>query len=185
MRAACGGGAVCGFLFDPSAPLRSAHATLPRLPFPGLLRNGPPMARLWRLRPAFFCRRQRQGAIPFIQREAFGEGHTLEGHRRPSPAGRNQDFSARRKNGSPPGGLPFLFFCFAAACTWKNSLLSLQACERPPQASALQQTANLVQKAAPLEDQNSALPVVRGCSSTSRMLLTPVRYMTMRSKPRP
>ena len=109
MRAACGGGAVCGFLFDPSAPLRSAHATLPRLPFPGLLRNGPPMARLRRLRPAFFCRRQRQGAIPFIQREAFGEGHTLEGHRRPSPAGRNQDFSARRKNGSPPGGLPFLF----------------------------------------------------------------------------
>ena len=74
MRAACGGGAVCGFLFDPSAPLRSAHATLPRLPFPGLLRNGPPMARLRRLRPAFFCRRQRQGAIPFIQREALREG---------------------------------------------------------------------------------------------------------------
>ena len=34
-------------------------------------------------------------------------------------------------------------------------------------------------------DQKSALPTVRGCSSTSRMLLTPVRYMTMRSKPRP
>ena len=33
--------------------------------------------------------------------------------------------------------------------------------------------------------QNSALPTVRGWSSTSRMLLTPVRYMTMRSKPRP
>ena len=33
--------------------------------------------------------------------------------------------------------------------------------------------------------QNSALPTVRGCSSTSRMLLTPVRYITMRSKPRP
>ena len=36
-----------------------------------------------------------------------------------------------------------------------------------------------------LADQNSALPVVRGCSSTSRMFETPVRYMTMRSKPRP
>ncbi len=34
-------------------------------------------------------------------------------------------------------------------------------------------------------DQKSAFPTVRGCSSTSRMLLTPVRYMTMRSKPRP
>ena len=33
--------------------------------------------------------------------------------------------------------------------------------------------------------QNSALPTVRGCSSTSRMLLMPVRYMTIRSKPRP
>ena len=33
--------------------------------------------------------------------------------------------------------------------------------------------------------QNSALPTVRGCSSTSRMLETPVRYITIRSKPRP
>ena len=33
--------------------------------------------------------------------------------------------------------------------------------------------------------QKSALPTVRGCSSTSRMFDTPVRYMTMRSKPRP
>ena len=33
--------------------------------------------------------------------------------------------------------------------------------------------------------QNSAFPVVRGWSSTSRMLETPVRYITMRSKPRP
>ena len=33
--------------------------------------------------------------------------------------------------------------------------------------------------------QNSALPTVRGCSSTSRILLTPVRYITIRSKPRP
>ena len=34
-------------------------------------------------------------------------------------------------------------------------------------------------------DQNSALPQVLGCSSTSRMLFTPVRYITIRSKPRP
>ena len=33
--------------------------------------------------------------------------------------------------------------------------------------------------------QNSALPTVRGCGSTSRMLETPVRYITRRSKPRP
>ena len=33
--------------------------------------------------------------------------------------------------------------------------------------------------------QKSALPVVLGWSSTSRILLTPVRYITMRSKPRP
>ena len=33
--------------------------------------------------------------------------------------------------------------------------------------------------------QNSALPTVRGWGSTSRMLETPVRYMTRRSKPRP
>ena len=35
------------------------------------------------------------------------------------------------------------------------------------------------------KNQKSALPTVRGWSSTSRMLLTPVRYITMRSKPRP
>ena len=35
------------------------------------------------------------------------------------------------------------------------------------------------------ENQNSAVPTVRGWGSTSRMLLTPVRYMTIRSKPRP
>ncbi len=34
-------------------------------------------------------------------------------------------------------------------------------------------------------DQKSALPTVRGCSSTSRMLFTPVRYITIRSKPKP
>ena len=33
--------------------------------------------------------------------------------------------------------------------------------------------------------QNSALPTVRGWGSTSRILLTPVRYITRRSKPRP
>ena len=37
----------------------------------------------------------------------------------------------------------------------------------------------------PFDDQNSALPTVRGWGSTSRMLLTPVRYITRRSKPRP
>ena len=34
-------------------------------------------------------------------------------------------------------------------------------------------------------NQKSAFPTVRGCSSTSRMLLTPVRYITIRSKPNP
>ena len=34
-------------------------------------------------------------------------------------------------------------------------------------------------------DQNSALPVVRGKGSTSRMLETPVKYMIRRSKPKP
>ena len=33
--------------------------------------------------------------------------------------------------------------------------------------------------------QNSALPTVRGWGSTSRMLAMPVRYMTIRSNPRP
>ena len=33
--------------------------------------------------------------------------------------------------------------------------------------------------------QNSALPTVRGWGSTSRMLAMPVRYITIRSKPRP
>ena len=40
-------------------------------------------------------------------------------------------------------------------------------------------------KNVPWLTQNSALPTVLGCSSTSRMLEMPVRYMTMRSKPRP
>ncbi len=34
-------------------------------------------------------------------------------------------------------------------------------------------------------NQKSALPVVRGKGITSLMLLTPVRYMMSRSKPRP
>ncbi len=34
-------------------------------------------------------------------------------------------------------------------------------------------------------NQNSAEPVVRGNGSTSRMFAMPVRYITMRSKPRP
>ena len=53
---------------------------------------------------------------------------------------------------------------------------------------------HMVEKSVPLArrtdflyvfDQKSALPTVRGCSSTSRMLFTPVRYITIRSKPRP
>ncbi len=39
-------------------------STLPHLPFPGLLRDGPPMARLRKLRPCFSCHRQRKAAIP-------------------------------------------------------------------------------------------------------------------------
>ena len=166
MRAACGGGAVCSFLFDPSAPLRSAHATLPRLPFPGLLRNGPPMARLRRLRPAFFCRRQRQGAIPFIQREALREGpeEKTEVHM----------------------GLPS--FSFRVLPRRVRGKTHFSACKRASvprkrvRCSRLQISAKRLRL---LADQNSALPVVRGCSSTSRMFETPVRYMTMRSKPRP
>ncbi len=34
-------------------------------------------------------------------------------------------------------------------------------------------------------NQKSAFPTVRGSSSTSRMFWMPVRYMIMRSKPRP
>ncbi len=34
-------------------------------------------------------------------------------------------------------------------------------------------------------DQNSAFPTVLGCGNVSRMLLIPVRYITMRSKPMP
>ena len=36
-----------------------------------------------------------------------------------------------------------------------------------------------------LANQYSALPVVRGKGSTSRMFCMPVRYITSRSKPRP
>ena len=38
---------------------------LAALPFPGLLRCGPPTARLRKLRPCFFCHRQRKSAILF------------------------------------------------------------------------------------------------------------------------
>ena len=41
---------------------------LPRLPFAGLLRNDPPTARLRKLRPRFFCHRQREAAIPPVFR---------------------------------------------------------------------------------------------------------------------
>ena len=52
----------------PSLPARRSEtrnpAALPHLPFPGLLRDGPPTARLRKLRPRFFCHRQREAAIP-------------------------------------------------------------------------------------------------------------------------
>ena len=38
-------------------------ARLAALPFPGLLRDGPPMARLRKLCLDFFCHRQRQGTV--------------------------------------------------------------------------------------------------------------------------
>ena len=43
-------------------------ARLAALPFPGLLRDGPPMARLRKLRPACICHWQRQAAIPRVFR---------------------------------------------------------------------------------------------------------------------
>ena len=43
-------------------------ARLAALPFPGLLRDGPPMARLRKLRPACICHWQRQAAIPPVFR---------------------------------------------------------------------------------------------------------------------
>ena len=43
-------------------------ARLAALPFPGLLRDGPPTARLRKLRPACICHWQRQAAIPRVFR---------------------------------------------------------------------------------------------------------------------
>ena len=37
---------------------------MPQLPLAGLLRNGPPTARLRKYRPRFFCHRQRKAGIP-------------------------------------------------------------------------------------------------------------------------
>ena len=55
---------------------------------------------------------------------------------------------------------------------WQANAQKRRAARRPPPLSVR-------------FSQKSALPTVRGCSSTSRMLLMPVRYMTIRSKPRP
>ena len=50
---------------DPSVACGdSLRPALPHLPFPGLLRDGPPTARLRKLRAAFFCHRQRQAPRP-------------------------------------------------------------------------------------------------------------------------
>ena len=50
-------------------------ARLAALPFPGLLRDGPPMARLRKLRPACICHWQRQAAIPRVFR-SLRKSHT-------------------------------------------------------------------------------------------------------------
>ena len=61
-------------------------ATLPQLPFPGLLRDGPPMARLRKLRPRFICHWQREAAIP-----PAGEARVL-----PLAQGKHFDSTERR-----------------------------------------------------------------------------------------
>ena len=52
----------------PEKPFGLTLARLAALPFPGLLRDGPPMARLRKLRPACICHWQRQAAIPPVFR---------------------------------------------------------------------------------------------------------------------
>ena len=52
----------------PEKPFGLTLARLAALPFPGLLRDGPPTARLRKLRPACICHWQRQAAIPRVFR---------------------------------------------------------------------------------------------------------------------
>jgi hypothetical protein len=51
-------------VFDAKERHKGRLAALPQMPFPGLFHDGPPMARLRKLRAACTCRRQRQPAIP-------------------------------------------------------------------------------------------------------------------------
>ena len=61
-----------GFSPHRKADRKRNLSTLPHLPFPGLLPNGPPMARLRKLRPCFSCHRQRKAAIPLPGVVFFG-----------------------------------------------------------------------------------------------------------------
>ena len=44
-------------------PIVGSEAALPRMPFPGLLRDGPPKARLRKRDLPFLCHRQREGSV--------------------------------------------------------------------------------------------------------------------------
>ena len=69
---------------------------------------------------------------------------------------------------------------------WSQKKKGAPACASALDAAILLERQKLcIAVKSPEVHQNSALPTVRGCSSTSRMLLTPVRYITIRSKPRP
>ena len=60
---------------------------LPQMPFPGLLRNGPPTARLRKLQACFLCHRQRKPAI--LLRTTLIET-TKRGEKRAAAAGGRQ-----------------------------------------------------------------------------------------------
>ena len=70
---------IPGRLLLPQAAA-ARFSALPLLPIPGLLRDGPPSARLQRFRAAFFCHRQRRLAIPrrFWKEDAFRERKNTE-----------------------------------------------------------------------------------------------------------
>ena len=52
------------FLFSILREKRNGSSALPHLPFPGLLRDGPPRARLRSAKTALVCHRQRQSSRP-------------------------------------------------------------------------------------------------------------------------
>ena len=95
---------------DGSCAMRS---TLPHLPFPGLLRDGPPKARLRKMRTAFICHRQRRFAF------LGGQAGTVHNQRIFPAGGRNglpRRFAPRNDegrtlstvSGPPVSGGPFL-----------------------------------------------------------------------------